>query len=92
MKGVKKARRKFQSQLPAVEMAPCLARVRVGNVSPMRIQIPLEDRTCKYGLHAHRRGEGDIRGPSHGVAEDEHARADDHHYSEIVLAIKRKEI
>ena len=41
MKGVKKARRKFQSQLEAVASAPCLARVRVGKVSPIRIQMPL---------------------------------------------------
>lgn len=41
MKGVKNARRKFQSQLLAVESAACRARVRVGNVSPMRIQTPL---------------------------------------------------
>ena len=30
-----------QSQLAAVESAPCFARVRVGNVSPIRIQTPL---------------------------------------------------
>ena len=40
MKGVKKASKKFQSQFDAVASAPCLARVRVGKVSPMRIQIP----------------------------------------------------
>ena len=28
------------NQLAAVESEPCLARVRVGKVSPMRIQIP----------------------------------------------------
>lgn len=40
MNGVKNARRKFHSQLLAVEIAACFARVRVGNVSPTRIQIP----------------------------------------------------
>ena len=42
MKGVKNARRKFQSQLDAVASAAWRARVRVGKVSPMRIQIPLQ--------------------------------------------------
>lgn len=41
MKGVKNANRKFQIQFAAVDRLPCLARVRVGNVSPMRIQTPL---------------------------------------------------
>ena len=41
MNGVKKARRKFQSQLLAVASAAWRARVRVGKVSPMRIQMPL---------------------------------------------------
>ena len=40
MKGVKKAMRKFQSQLDAVASAACFARVRVGKVSPMMIQMP----------------------------------------------------
>lgn len=40
MKGVKKASKKFQSQLAVVANAPCLARVLVGKVSPIRIQIP----------------------------------------------------
>ena len=33
--------KRTQSQLDAVESAPCLALVRVGNVSPIKIQIPL---------------------------------------------------
>lgn len=40
MKGVKKANKKFQSQFEAVANAPCLARVLVGNVSPIRIHMP----------------------------------------------------
>ena len=40
MKGVKKAKRKFMSQFDAVASAPCFARVRVGNVSPIRIHTP----------------------------------------------------
>lgn len=47
--GVNKARRKFQSQLLAVASAPCFARVRVGNISPMRIQMPLQQLAILLG-------------------------------------------
>ena len=40
MNGVKNANRKFHSQFDAVDIAPCLARVRMGKVSPMMIQTP----------------------------------------------------
>jgi hypothetical protein len=43
MKGVKNASRKFQTQLEAVDKLPCFARVRVGNVSPIKIQTPLQN-------------------------------------------------
>ena len=77
MKGVKNARRKFHSQLLAVESAPWRARVRVGNVSPMRIQMPLlacEEVTEKSG-----EGTRYARCPGHGVSEDEETCRDDHH-------------
>src|SRR6266404_1673183 len=75
MKGVKNARRKFQSQLEAVASAPCLARVRVGNVSPIRIQMPLGTWLASevWG------GRGSVRGPASCEAPDEHARRYDHH-------------
>ena len=38
---MKNARRKFHAQLLAVESAAWRARMRVGNVSPIRIQTPL---------------------------------------------------
>lgn len=50
--GVKKARRKFQSQLLAVASAPCFARVRVGNVSPTMIQMPLQQLATLLGYRS----------------------------------------
>jgi hypothetical protein len=75
MKGVKNASRKFQSQLEAVASAPCLARVRVGKVSPIRIQIPLRT----WSAAESRQFEGDARGPSGREAPNEHAGGNDHH-------------
>ena len=40
MKGVKNAKRKFQSQLDPAAREAWYDRVRVGKVSPVRIQIP----------------------------------------------------
>ena len=41
MKGVKNARRKFHSQLDPAASEAWYDRVRVGNVSPVRIHTPL---------------------------------------------------
>jgi hypothetical protein len=64
MNGVKNARRKFQSQLEPAASEAWYDRVRVGNVSPVRTQIPLYNgqsnlnkvsernkQACTYGPH-----------------------------------------
>ena len=53
IRGAKKLSRKFHSQFDAVASEAWRARVRVGNVSPIRIQIPLwvRDTSQCWGLH-----------------------------------------
>src|SRR6201986_752605 len=53
MNGVKNASRKFHTQLLAVASAPCFARVRVGNVSPLRIQMPGAQVLAKPRMNMH---------------------------------------
>src|SRR6266404_613618 len=84
MKGVKNASRKFQSQLEAVASAPCLARVRVGKDSPIRIQMPLGTWSAVEVW----RSRGRRTGPASCEAPDEHAHRNDRHLCVVITCLR----
>ena len=51
MEGVKNANGKFQAQFAAVDKLPCLARVRVSNISPTEIHTPLQHSVSQAKSH-----------------------------------------